>query len=137
MQFPWYAVIKKSPKSRKPFLVVRDRERFDQWLASEFKEGDKVHLVVKKPSKERTHRQFRYLYSCVYPYISEEIGCSVEEADGIMKKRHLTVNIDSPLEYVKNKTDLDRMGLAKYIDAVRVDAAAMGIETQDPEEFNE
>ncbi len=133
MNIPWICDAKKMMGGRLG-PSVRDKEAFYRWMSSEFKEGDTLHLIVKKPSKDRTHRQFKYLYSCVYPYIAEEIGCNIEEADGIMKKRHLTVNIDSPLEYVKNKTDLDRAELAKYIDDVRNDAAAMGIETVSPPE---
>jgi hypothetical protein len=129
-KFPWVAEM--SVRGKTLFPVVRDREKFYGWLSSQFKDGDKVWITVTKPSKSRTHEQFKYLYSCVYPFIAEYIGCDVDTVDGIMKKRHLTVNVDTPLEYVKNKTDLDRAELATYIDSVRADAAGMGIETQDP-----
>lgn len=130
-KFPWVAEMR---ISQDQILLprVRDREKFFGWLLSQFKEGDKVWITITKPSKSRTHAQFKYLYSCVYPFIAEYIGCDVDTVDGIMKKRHLTVNIDTPLEYVQNKTDLDRAELATYIDNVRADAAGMGIETQDP-----
>ncbi len=130
--FPWVAEIKKNPVQGVLFPFVRDREKFFTWLSSQFKEGEKVWVTVTKPSRSRTHEQFKYLYSCVYPFLEESLGCDIDTVDGIMKKRHLTVNIDSPLEFVRNKTDLDRAELAKYIDDVRADAAGMNIETQDP-----
>jgi len=129
-KFPWVGTIKKI--DGKLHLVLRDREQFNRWIGTQYKEDDKVWVTVATPNKERTHLQFKYLYSCVYPYIAEDIGISIEECDGIMKRRHLTVNPDSPLEYVRNKTDLDRKELAKYIDDVRREAAGMGIETLDP-----
>ena len=129
--FPWVAEIKKHPDGHL-FPFLRDREQFFTWCTSQFKEGEKVWITVAKPSKSRTHEQFKYLYSCVYPFIGEHLGCTLDEVDGIFKRRHLTVNPDSPLEYVKNKTDLDRTELAKYIDDVRKDAAGMNIQTMDP-----
>ena len=134
MQFPWVADMTIQGRESGRVLVpfVRDREKFFLWLSATFKAGDKVWLTVKKPSKSRTHEQFKYLYACVYTPMAEDIGCTMDEIDGVLKKRHLTVNPDSPLEYVKNKTDLDRAGLATYIDDCRKDAAAMGIETMDP-----
>ncbi|KKN66054.1 hypothetical protein LCGC14_0475320 [marine sediment metagenome] len=113
-------------------LVLRDREQFDTYINRTFKENDKVWVTVELPHKDRTWEQFKYLFSCVYPFMAESIGCTVTEIDGIMKKRLLTVNKDTPLEYVKNKTDLNRAELAEYIDGVRREAAGMGIETADP-----
>ena len=130
MKIPFVATVKKL-KGRLQ-LVVRDRKQFDTYIQSSFMEDMKVWITVAKPSKSRTHEQFKYLYSCVYPFLEESLGCDIDTVDGIMKKRHLTVNTDTPLEYVKNKTNLDRAELAKYIDDVRADAAGMGIETQDP-----
>ncbi len=133
MKLPWIAEIIKHPGGHLyPKLRHKDREQFKTWVASQFKEGDTVWLTISKPSKDRTHEQFRYLYSCVYPFLAEEIGCTVDEIDGICKFKLLRMNPDSPLEYVKNKTDLDRAELAEYIDGVRRWAAAMGIETMDP-----
>lgn len=130
MKLPWVCEIIKHP-SGFLFPQLRDREQF-KTFCQQFKEGEKVWMTIAKPSRSRTHEQFKYLYSCVYPFIAEELGCTMDETDGIMKRRHLTVNPDSPLEYVKNKTDLDRTELAKFIDDVRRDAAMMGIETQNP-----
>jgi hypothetical protein len=130
MKLPWVCTIIKHPGGFL-FPQLRDREEFKTYC-KQFKEGEKVWMTIAKPSKVRTHEQFKYLYSCVYPQMAEELGCTLDEIDGIMKRRHLTVNPDSPLEYVKNKTDLDRAELAKFIDDVRRDAAGMGIETMNP-----
>jgi hypothetical protein len=130
MNFPYVAVMTRVNGKLVP--LVRDREKFYNWLEHQFKEGQKVWLSVTKPSRSRTHEQFKYLYKMVYEPIAEYTGMSMDETDGVMKKRHLTVNEDSRLEYVRNKTDLDRAELAKYIDDCRKDAASMGITTQDP-----
>jgi hypothetical protein len=127
---PFVAVIE--DRSGRLVPVVRDREQFDGFIQRKFELGEQVWVTVTKPSKDRTNQQFRYLYSCVYPQMSEELGCTVDEIDGIMRKKFLTMNKDTPLEYVKNKTDLDRQELARFIDDVRMCAAGMGIQTQDP-----
>jgi hypothetical protein len=128
--FPFVATI--TDKGGILYPVLRDREQFEGYIKRHFKEGQQVWLVVRPPSKDRTNRQFRYLYSCVYNFIAEELGCTVDDVNGIMKKRFLTVNKGTPLEYVRNKTDLNRDELAKFIDDIRMFAAGMGIETQDP-----
>jgi hypothetical protein len=136
MQFPWVAEMGYNLDGN---LIprVRDREQFFTWLKRTFKEGERVWIKVSRPSKERTHEQFKYLYSCVYTPIAEHIygvvnNSTLNEIDGIMKYRLLKVNEDTPLEYVKNKTDLNRKELSEYVDACRAEAANMGIETQDP-----
>ncbi|KKM73597.1 hypothetical protein LCGC14_1408820 [marine sediment metagenome] len=133
-KFPWVGIIEHLPiYPGKLKLVIRDREQFDTYINRTFKEGDKVWVTVELPHKDRTWEQFKYLYSCVYALMAEDLGiATLEEMDGIMKKRLLTVNKDTPLEYVKNKTDLNRAELAEYIDGVRREAAGMGISTADP-----
>jgi hypothetical protein len=134
--FPWVATATRHPALNVLTPNLGDKEKFYAWFTAEFREGDKVWLTIERPHKTRTHRQFRYLFSCVYPYIAKEWGdCPLDVVDGVMKKRHLTVNVDSPLEYTKNKTDLNRAELAQFIDNVRCDAANMGIVTKDPEEY--
>lgn len=137
MEFPFVAEIVE--KGSTLFPQVRDREQFFTWIARTFKKGEKVWVRVCRPSKSRTHEQFKYLYSQVYAPIAEYVfgevnNSTLEQTDGFMKFRLLKVNPDTPLEYVKNKTDLNRAELAKYIDDCRAEAASMGIQTQDPVE---
>lgn len=132
MNFPWIATAILNPTHKKLFPQIKDKDKFIDWFTAAFREGDKVWLKVEKPSKSRTHEQFKYLYSCVYQPVAEYIGCTLVEIDGVMKRRLLTVNPDSPMEYVRNKTDLNRAELAEYIDGCRREAAMMGIETMDP-----
>ena len=94
MNFPFVGIVKKV--KGKLQLVIRDREQFDTYIQRTFKEDSKVWVTVKIPAKDRTWEQFKYLFSCVYPFMAESIGCTVTEIDGIMKKRLLTVNIDTP-----------------------------------------
>ena len=91
MTFPWIAVMVKHPVSRLLFPQLKLKDRFLTWCTTNFEEGQEVWMKVDKPAKDRTHRQFKYLYSCVYPYISKEWGdCPLDVVDGVMKKRHLT-----------------------------------------------
>ena len=113
-------------------LIVRDREQFDTYIQRTFLDGDDVWITVELPYKDRTHRQFRYLFGAIYPLIAEEIGCTIEEADGIMCRRLLIMNPDSRLEYIRSKSSLNRKELSDYIDGVRKEAAMLGIETPDP-----
>ena len=133
MVFPFVGEIKTDGVC-KLYLKIRDREQFDTYISRTFKKGDKVWVTVELPHKDRTHRQFRYLYGAIYPLIAEEIGCTIEEADGIMRRRLLIMNPDSRLEYIRNKSDLNRKELSDYIDGVRKEAAMLGIETPDPPE---
>lgn len=132
MKLPWVCVVKKNPVNEKLFPYLRDREQFFTWCNLEFKEGDEIWAIFNKPSKEGTHRQFRYLFGAVYPPIAEYLGCTIIEVDGIMCRRLLTENPDSPLEYVRSKSTLDRKERAEYIDGVRREAAGMGVSTPDP-----
>lgn len=131
MKFPWVAEVKKHPDGHL-FPFLRDREEFKTYCNLEFSDGEKVWITVAKPSKEGTHRQFRYLFGAVYPPIAEHLGCTIIEIDGIMCRRLLTENPDSPLEYVRSKSTLDRKERAEYIDGVRREAAGFGISTPDP-----
>jgi len=127
--FPFVAKIE--DRSGRLVPVVRDREQFDGFILRNFKVGQQVWITVRPPSKDRTHQQFKYLYGAVYPLIGESLGCSIEEVDGVMRKRLLTMNLGSPLEFVRNKSDLDRAELSEFIDGVRQIAAGMGIMTPD------
>jgi hypothetical protein len=123
--------------SHRLYPRVRDTEQFFTWLSRTFKEGERVWIKVTRPSKVRTHEQFKYLYSCVYTPIADHIfgvvnNDTLNQIDGVMKYRLLKVNADTPLEYVQNKTDLNRQELAEFIDACRAEAANMGISTMDP-----
>jgi len=113
-------------------LILRDKDQFAEYLRKTYKDGDVVEVTVQKQGKDRTNQQFRYLYSCVYQPMAKELGYTPEEMDGVMKKQFLTVNPDSPIEYVRSKTDLDREELSRFIDDCRREAASMGITTPDP-----
>lgn len=130
MNFPHVAtVIYLDGKKR---LVFRNPVEYHAHIQHNFDGGDKVWVTVEKPHKDKTHRQFRYLYGAIYPLIAEELGCTIEETDGIMRRRLLIVNPDSPLEYIRNKSDLNRAELAEFVDGVRREAAMLGINTPDP-----
>ena len=120
MKFPWVGVVKLM--QGKLSITIRDRDEFDTFVERNFREGDKVWLRIELPAKDWTHEQFKYLYSCVYPFIAEEWGCDVEEVDRQLKERH----------GIKSKSKLTREELSEYIDACRRDAALLGIETMDP-----
>lgn len=113
---------------------IRDRQHFDTYIKRTHKVGDLVWVSVERPAKESTHRQYRYLFGAVYPLLADYMGTSIEMADGIMCRRLLLQNPDSPLEYVKSKSSLTRQELAQFIDGVRQEAADCGIETPDPPE---
>lgn len=90
-------------------------------------EGKKIEITVEKEQVDITQSQWAYLFSVVYPAIANETGYSINEVDGVLKKRHLTVNKGLKKEYVKSKSNLKRKELSDFIDLVIRDAAEIGI----------
>lgn len=111
-------------------LNMNDREGIARFVNETFKEGDIAWITISKAGKERSHGQHKYLYIW-YIAIAVELGCTTKEANGIMRKRFLTVNEDSPLEYVRSLSDLNKKEMIHYTDDVSDYAKAMGIEIGD------
>lgn len=131
MNFPFVGDVKVDEKGDL-VLDMRDRSRIKEYVNETFKDGDKVWVTLSLPTKERTHKQFKYLHAGVYDPIAKELGCNMETVDGVMRKRFLTVNRDTPLEYTRNKTDLTRKELAEYTNDVSNYGRDMGIEILEP-----
>jgi len=110
-------------------LDMNDREAIARFVNETFKEGDIAWITISKPTKERTHKQHKYLYVW-YTAIAKALGCREKEADGVMRKKFLTVNEDSRLEYVRSLSDLTRKELVEYTEDVSQYAKAMGIEIE-------
>jgi hypothetical protein len=96
-------------------------------------EGLRIELTLEKESEDITKNQWAYLFAVLYPAIALETGYTVEEVDGMLKKRHLTVNRSLKNEYVKDKSSLNREQLAQYIDLCLLDAANLGIIVPPPD----
>ncbi len=94
--------------------------------------GKEVEVIIKRRTRNVTREQYGYLY-VLYNLVSEHTGYSVDEIDGVMKRRHLTVNRDSPFEWVKNKSQCTSQEISDFINKVRMDCAEHGIITPGPD----
>jgi hypothetical protein len=90
-------------------------------------EGKRVEITIKEEGKDITEEQWGYLFGVVYPAIALETGYTIDEVDGVCKKRHLTVNRGTKKEYVKDKSRMTRKEIAEYTDLVIQDAAKIGV----------
>ncbi len=110
---------------------------WDAWLKTQ--EGNRVQIEVSKEAEHSTDNQFRYLYGCIYTPLAEYTGYTVEEIDGFLKKKHLTVKVKKKkgkvLEYIKDKRNLTKKELAKYIDDCIQTCAECGVTVLPPDRF--
>lgn len=90
-------------------------------------EGKRIEITIEEETDDWTTQQFRYLYSCVYTPLAAEVGYTVEELDGVLKRKFLTRNKGTKKEYVKEKSSLNRKELAEYIDKCIQQAAEVGV----------
>ncbi len=89
--------------------------------------GKRVEVTIREEGEDWSVPQFRYLYACVYEPLAKEVGYTVEELDGVLKKKFLTVNKGKKREYVRDKHTLNRAELAEYIDKCIHQAAEVGV----------
>ena len=133
MNFPFSADVKVD-EDGDLVLVMRDRDRIKEYVNETFKEGDKIWVTLALPTKMRTHKQFKYLYGVVYVAILDWLMLdNVETVDGVMRKKFLTVNVDTRIEYTRSTSNLSRRELAEYIDDVVEHARDMGLTIKEPE----
>ena len=114
-------------------LVLDSKTVFNVWI--ENWEGQRVEITVAKEAENITQQQWAYLFACVYAPLSEHTGHTVEEIDGILKKKFLTKNKGKKTEYVKDKSRLTKAELAKYIDDCIMTAAKTGVVVLPPNKF--
>ena len=96
-------------------------------------EGKEIQITISKKSNDITNQQLAYLFACIYQPLAASVGYTIDEIDGVLKRKHLTMNPDTEKEYVRNKTELNRAELSDYIDMCRVSAAKCGVITQEPD----
>lgn len=106
-------------------VLFDNRSIFDLFVKNY--EGERIEITVEKEQDNWTLQQFRYLYSCVYLPLAEHTGHSIEEIDGVLKRKHLIRNKGTKWEYIKSKAALNRKELSDYIDLCIQTCAEVGI----------
>lgn len=133
MSFPFTGYIKVD-EDGDLVLEMQDRGRIKEYINETFKEEDKIWVTLALPTKERTHKQFKYLHGVVYSALLDWLMLdNMETIDGMMRKKFLTVNKDTRLEYVRSLSNLTRKELAEYIDDVVEYARDSGLTIKEPE----
>ena len=96
-------------------------------------EGD-IELLIRRPKKEKTNPQLRYLFGVVYKIISEHTGMSIEEVD-IAMKMMFALNRDTPIPTVKLKRNMTTLEVSGFTEEVKMWAASyLGVYVPNPNE---
>jgi hypothetical protein len=99
-------------------LPVIDDSRFPGYC-SQWENGTKVDVIVRRKRKAVSDRQFRYLYGVVYLLIAKRTGHDVDEIDGMMKHKFLRCIDDYGLEYIPSKTEMSTVDDEEYAEKIR------------------
>ena len=102
-------------------LVMDDITAWCNWLMQNFKDGERVEIIVKKESKEITHDMFEYLYGAIYTPLSEDTGHTIQELDELFKNAYAQTNgIFLPKgREISKALDFDRKEMLKFIQFVQ------------------
>ncbi len=114
-------------------LHLDRKEVYNTWIVT--LNNKRVYIKIEEEARKSTVDQFEYLYACIYTPMAEFTGYSVEEVDGMFKKRHLTKFKGTKKEYVREKAKLSKKELAKFIDDCIMTCAEVGVVVLPPDKF--
>lgn len=88
--------------------------------------NDEYYLTIKKEYSDRSNNQNRYLWGCVYPIISNEVGYTNDEVHEICKNMFLkkwvileTKDGFKEVEITKSTKDLTTVEFENYLSQIR------------------
>lgn len=135
-------------KYTKGHTVLDHKEAYDKYCAANFKEGDRITVVVKKYRRIRSTgapgepgNQNGYYWGVVLPIISQETGHTVDELDLIYKelyapKKRYTMKDGREVVIPKGGSQMDTLEFFEYVERIRADAGEMGIVIPDPQKVD-
>lgn len=130
---------------KKGNTVLDHKEAYDKYCQANFKEGDRITIVVKKYRRTRSTgapgekgNQNGYYWTVVLPIISQETGHTVDELHLIYKelyapKKRYTMPNGKQVVIDKSGSETNTLEFYEYVERIRADAAEMGIVIPDPQ----
>jgi len=115
--------------------LVLDRAALFTAYLNNLPHGQRVEITIEKESEDKTLSQLAYYFSCVVAPLADHLGYTKKEMDGVICKQLLTENPGTKKEYVKSKSDLNRVELAKFIDSAVMLAAQEGVVVAPPNRY--
>ena len=81
-------------------------------------DGQKVVIMIAKPTKDRTLPQNKYLWSVPYKMISDETGNDVDSVHHYMAGMFLAHKTAGPIPAVRSTTTLTTVEFSEYIEVI-------------------
>ena len=85
--------------------------------------GQRVQLIVRKPSRQRSQNENRYYWGVVIALLAEHCGYTPEEMHEALKFAMLRTHEDGPLPSVKSTAQLSTTEFEDYLERIRIWAA--------------
>jgi len=112
-------------------LTLTDEKRYSAYLAT--LQGE-VDVVVRRPRKQRTSPQNKFLWGVVYALISEHTGFTLDEVHDAMRLMFLR-DEDKSIPTLKSTTSLSVVEMSRYWEQIRQFAAEkLDLQIPDPNE---
>ena len=112
-------------------LTLTDERRYSAYLAT--LQGE-VDVVVRRPRKQRTSPQNKFLWGVVYALISEHTGFTLDEVHDAMRLMFLR-DEDKSIPTLKSTTSLSVVEMSRYWEQIRLFAAEkLDLQIPDPNE---
>jgi len=130
---------------KKGNTILDFKESYDKYCSANFKEGDRLNIVVKKYRRTRSTgapgekgNQNGYYWTVVLPIISQETGHTVDELHDIYKalyasKKRYTMPNGKEVIIAKSGSETDTQEFYEYVERIRADVAEAGIVIPDPQ----
>ena len=124
--------------------VLYNAEAYNKYCAANFKEGDRLSIVIKKYRRTRSTgasgekgNQNGYYWGVVLPIISQETGHTVDELHDIYKalyapKKRFAMPNGQEVVIARSGGETDTQEFYEYVERIRADAGEMGIVIPDP-----
>lgn len=102
-------------------IIFDEFSKFEHWLLENFKDEERVEIIVRNESKIISHDMFEYLYGAIYTPLSEDTGHTIQELDELFKNAYAQTNgIFLPKgREISKALDFDRKEMLKFIEFVQ------------------
>ena len=86
-------------------------------------EGQEVEVIVRKPKRERSHKQRKYYFKVIVALIAEEMGDNANDVHEALKVKFL-YDLSGDFPKVKSTSDLTTTEAEDYYSEIRIWASA-------------
>ena len=112
-------------------LILFDKKLFNIYLKTF--EGKHVDLIIKLPSKDRSHQQNRYYWGVIVDIVGKELGYSPDETHEAFKIKFL-LDRRGKIPTIRSTATLTTKEFEEYLENIKMWASEfLGIVLPDPE----